>query len=133
MSWLRVCVNRETRFLTVIGVKWYEKAVFGSLVRFCLCKITFVSLFLTTNFYSPMKPRSALKCILVIGLAGLTFSGYLSYQELFATCNASCPIVKTPGSLLTLPACVYGFFMYLLVVIIASFGLKKQPAHHERK
>jgi hypothetical protein len=77
-----------------------------------------------------MKPRSALKCILVIGLAGLTFSGYLSYGELFATCNNSCPIVKTPGGLLTLPACIYGFFMYLLVVTIASLGLRRRHMHH---
>jgi hypothetical protein len=72
-----------------------------------------------------MPSRIALKIIFAIGLAGLAFSGYLSYNELFATCTVGCPIVQAPGPF-GLPACVYGFFMYLAVAMIAALGLRKK-------
>lgn len=70
-----------------------------------------------------MKSRLALKIILVIALGGAAFSGVLSYQELFQRGVAACPSPGAPGTLLGYPACVYGFFMYLLVVIISAVGL----------
>lgn len=70
-----------------------------------------------------MKSRLALKIILVIALGGAAFSGVLSYQELFQKGAAVCPSPRAPGTLLGYPACVYGFFMYLLVVIISAAGL----------
>ncbi len=78
-----------------------------------------------------MRPKTALKIILVIGLAGLTFSGYLSYWELFrGTCQnslVSCGTGAAPvATYLKYPACVYGFFMYLLVTIISILGLVKR-------
>ena len=72
-----------------------------------------------------MKKQTALKTILVIAIAGMLFSGYLSYVELglgqatwgAATCGATAAIN------FELPACVYGFVMYLVVFVIALLGL----------
>jgi len=72
-----------------------------------------------------MKKQTALKTIFWISIAGMLFSGYLSYMELFAgktacgaaTCGAAAAIN------LGLPACVYGFIMYTIVFIIALLGL----------
>ena len=67
--------------------------------------------------------KRALLLILVFGLAGLTFSGVLTYREVFAS-SASCPSPGAPGTILGFPACVYGFFMYLAIVITAVAGLR---------
>lgn len=56
------------------------------------------------------------KAILVIATLGLGFSGYLSSFKLFSdTCalGESCPFF------LGLPACYYGFVMYLFLTIFA--------------
>lgn len=61
--------------------------------------------------------------ILVLGVIGLLFSGYLSAVKLFTTgCafNESCPYF------LGYPACYYGFVMYLLIVWFAIRGLRKE-------
>jgi len=69
-----------------------------------------------------MKKDIALKTILVISVLGLLFSGYLSYAELIkGTCTiGGCSYV------LGFPACVYGFVMYLIVLIISILGLRKK-------
>ena len=67
--------------------------------------------------------RRALQAILILGLAGLAFSGSLTYREVFAHSAASCPSPGAPGTVLGYPACVYGFFMYLAIVVIAGVGL----------
>ena len=67
--------------------------------------------------------KRALQLILVFALAGLTFSGVLTYREVFASA-AKCPSPGAPGTILGYPACVYGFFMYLAIVIIAIVGLR---------
>lgn len=62
------------------------------------------------------KKRCLQKSLLIIGIAGLLFSGYLSVYELFFQ-----------GTEFTeLPSCVYGFVMYLWIVIVAWFGLSKK-------
>ncbi|MBW2963648.1 hypothetical protein KY306_02650 [Candidatus Woesearchaeota archaeon] len=65
----------------------------------------------------------ALKFILVISIAGVLFSGYLSYIELF---QKICPAVAgtCPPPMLGLPVCVYGLFMYILVLVFSLLGLK---------
>ena len=68
-----------------------------------------------------MKKQTALKAILGISIAGILFSGFLSYNELFVG-QASCGV--SSGINLGLPACVYGFIMYTIVFIIALLGLK---------
>ena len=67
--------------------------------------------------------KKTLQLVFLIALIGVLFSGTLTYQELFSGSVASCPAVGAPGTILGYPACVYGFFMYLLLVIISGLGL----------
>ena len=67
--------------------------------------------------------KRALQVILGISLFGVVFSGVLSYQEVFARSVVACPAPGAPGTVLGYPACVYGFFMYLLVATAAVAGL----------
>lgn len=67
--------------------------------------------------------RRALWLILIVSAAGLAFSGVLTYRELFGHSAAVCPSPGAPGTVLGYPACVYGFFMYLVVTAVAVVGL----------
>lgn len=67
-----------------------------------------------------MQKQTALKTILVISIAGMLFSGYLSYGELFGD---SCPVGGC-SALAGVPTCVYGFVMYFIVFVIGVLGLK---------
>ena len=69
-----------------------------------------------------MKKQTSLAIILIISIAGLLFSGYLSYSEIF---RKSCPLGGC-SNLLGFPVCVYGFIMYLLIFIISILGLKNK-------
>jgi len=74
-----------------------------------------------------MKSTLALKIVLGISVAGMLFSGYLSYTELFAGyCGASKLGMGSCANVLQIPACVYGFVMYLVVFIVSLLGLKKE-------
>lgn len=66
-----------------------------------------------------MKTKIALKSILIISIAGMLFSGYLSYTELI---KQSCAFGGC-SYLLGAPTCVYGFVMYTLVFVISLLGL----------
>ena len=69
-----------------------------------------------------MKKEIALKTILVISIAGILFSGFLSYSEMLKQC-----ILGTCNSkVFTIPSCVYGFVMYVVIFIISVLGLKKR-------
>jgi len=68
-----------------------------------------------------MKKSTALKTILIISIAGMLFSGYLSYTELF---RGTCAIGGGCSNIAGIPTCLYGFAMYLLVFIVAILGLK---------
>ncbi len=70
-----------------------------------------------------MHPKRALQIILAISLFGAAFSGVLTWQELFGTTAVSCPAPGAAGTVFGYPACVYGFFMYLLVAGTALWGL----------
>jgi uncharacterized membrane protein len=70
-----------------------------------------------------MTMKRALQLILVIGVVGAAFSGTLTYREFFGASAASCPALGTAGTVFGYPACVYGFFMYLIVVAVAIWGL----------
>jgi uncharacterized membrane protein len=70
-----------------------------------------------------IKQKTALKTILGISIAGMLFSGYLSYSELF---KGTCAIGGGCSMLAGLPTCVYGFVMYLIVFIIAILGLRSK-------
>ena len=81
-----------------------------------------------------MSVNRALWIILIIGIGGLLFSGYLSTIELFMTPETEsggivngviqpCPALAE-GTAFSLPACVYGFFMYLVIVIVSAMGIR---------
>ncbi|MBU3935400.1 hypothetical protein KJ909_01880 [Patescibacteria group bacterium] len=71
-----------------------------------------------------MNEVKALKTISVIAMAGVLFSGYLSYGELFkGSCDltgVSCGANNVGG----VPACVYGLVMYIIVLIVSVLGWK---------
>lgn len=70
--------------------------------------------------------KRALVVILVIATGGLAFSGYLSYRELFAAEPVGqCTPLGEPGGVLGAPPCIYGFFMYLAIVVISAIGLAR--------
>jgi len=74
-----------------------------------------------------MKSKTSLLTILIISIAGLLFSGYLSYTELFMNfCGSAQLGLGSCTKVFQIPACVFGFVMYLIVFIIAILGLKKQ-------
>jgi uncharacterized membrane protein len=70
-----------------------------------------------------MKKETALRTIFWISIAGMIFSGYLSYFELF---QGVCAISGGCSLILGIPTCVYGFIMYFAVFIISSLGLNKK-------
>ncbi len=67
--------------------------------------------------------KRALQIILGVSLFGVGFSGLLTYHELFGHAALSCPSPGAPGTVFGYPACVYGFFMYLIVAAVAAAGL----------
>ncbi len=69
-----------------------------------------------------MKKTTALKTILVISIAGMLFSGYLSYTELFRDTCAAGGCSNIGG----IPVCVYGLIMYVIVFLVALFGIKSK-------
>ena len=72
-----------------------------------------------------MKQKTALGIIFAIAIAGMLFSGYLSYGELIAkSCYATKLGMGACTQVFQLPACIYGFVMYTLVLIISILGLK---------
>jgi len=70
-----------------------------------------------------MTKKLALQIIFGVSLFGLLFSGYLSYGELFSKTLTACPAPGASGTVFGYPACVYGFFMYLMIVIISGWGI----------
>jgi uncharacterized membrane protein len=66
-----------------------------------------------------LEKTLALRIILGISIAGMLFSGYLSYTELFKKVCALGGCSLLGG----VPVCIYGFFMYLLVFVISLLGL----------
>lgn len=72
-----------------------------------------------------MSQRLALILVFIIAIAGVLFSGTLTYQELFGRAALTCPAPGAPGTILGYPACVYGFFMYVILAIISGIGVFK--------
>ena len=70
-----------------------------------------------------MEKQTALKILFGISIAGVLFSGYLSYGELF---QQSCAIGTCSTKVFTIPSCVYGFVMYLIGLIVSIIGLKSK-------
>src|SRR3989344_9193386 len=73
-----------------------------------------------------MRKNKTSVALLVLSIAGLLFSGYLSGVKLFtSTCafNEACPYF------LGYPACYFGFVMFLLLTLF-SFKLVADKAEH---
>ncbi len=70
-----------------------------------------------------MKKKTALLTIMCISIAGMLFSGYLSFFEVF---RKVCPVGGGCSNLLGLPVCVYGLCMYIAVFVISLLGLKSK-------
>jgi hypothetical protein len=74
-----------------------------------------------------MKKQTTLKTIFIISILGMLFSGYLSWGELIAkSCYASNLGLGACTSVAKIPACVYGFVMYLIVFTISILGLRSK-------
>jgi hypothetical protein len=73
-----------------------------------------------------MTMRTALRSVLAVSLAGVAFSGTLTYRELFSGLGGGCTVGGAPGTILGYPACVYGLFMYLVLVAISALGLRSE-------
>ena len=69
--------------------------------------------------------KRALQIVLILGLAGVVFSGTLSYRELTSHCSL-CSTLDKSGTLFGLPVCVYGLVMYALVTATAAWGLRSR-------
>jgi hypothetical protein len=79
-----------------------------------------------------MTAKSSLLLILAVSLFGVAFSGILSYKELFGAGAATCPAPGAPGTVFGYPACVYGFFVYLILAGLAAAGLGALAREHGR-
>lgn len=79
-----------------------------------------------------MTQKTALTIIFVIAICGVLFSGYLSFYELFVPAGCSEAVISCGEkitSIASLPACVYGLVMYMVVLVVsgvALFGKKKE-------
>lgn len=68
-----------------------------------------------------------MKIILGLSVADSLFSGYFSYNELFLGSYAvNFPIKCGSCEFVTLPACAYGFVMYVAVFVFLVCGLRKK-------
>lgn len=69
------------------------------------------------GLYQQQK-KGIMTTMLTFGILGTLFSASLSVYELF---------IQTPKPT-SLPACVYGFFLYVGVLIVSALGLKSYKA-----
>lgn len=75
-----------------------------------------------------MTPQKIMKIIFGISIVGVLFSGYLSYYELFVPAGCSEAVVScgpNPVNIASLPACVYGLIMYLVIFGLSLTGVIK--------
>ena len=66
--------------------------------------------------------RGVLWTVLAISLAGVAFSGLLTYRELTGIAT-SCPAAGAPGTILGYPPCVYGLGMYAVLATVSGWGI----------
>ncbi len=67
-----------------------------------------------------MKAEICLKIITGISIIGMIFSGIMSYLEVFTD---ACTLERC-NAIQGVPACVYGFIIYLIIFILSLMGLK---------
>jgi uncharacterized membrane protein len=73
-----------------------------------------------------MNAKPLLIIIFVIASVGMLFSGYLSYHSFFAK---TCVLSEGCTSFIGQPACIYGFIIYLALLVIACIMLFGVPHH----
>jgi hypothetical protein len=71
-----------------------------------------------------MTMKRALQVVLAISLVGVAFSGTLTYREVCGRGTGGCSDLGAPGTIFGYPTCLYGLVMYLVLVAVASFGLR---------
>lgn len=69
-----------------------------------------------------MTSKLSLQILVALGYLGMAFSGYLSYAEMYGSSAATCTAQGGSCDILGYPACIYGFFMFAAVAIIACAG-----------
>jgi hypothetical protein len=67
--------------------------------------------------------RRMMWIVLGISAVGVAFSGTLSYKELIGTAAVSCSAFGAAGTILGLPACVYGLAMYAILATVSGLAL----------
>lgn len=67
-----------------------------------------------------MDKQLILKIIFIVSLIGVLFSGYMTMGEMLL---GACPAGGC-NMLLGVPVCLYGFIMYLILLILSILGLK---------
>lgn len=79
-----------------------------------------------------MKRSTSYGLILFFSTLGVLLSGYLSYKKLFAAAGCSEGFLSQfvncgakPVYILNVPSCVYGFFMFATVAVLALIGFSK--------
>lgn len=75
-----------------------------------------------------MSIKRALQVVFALSLAGVAFSGTLTYREFFGASALSCPSPGAPGTILGYPACVYGLVMYVAIAVVSGLGLMSSRA-----
>jgi len=73
-----------------------------------------------------MKKQTALKTLFWVSLVGVLFSGYLSYTEIFQQVCALGSLGTCSTKVFTLPSCVYGLVMYIVILIFSIIGLRSK-------
>ena len=90
---------------------------------FALVCIFSAILYIKSNFYYiftiTMKKIVALRTVLIIAIAGMLFSGYLSFWEVIRN---ACPLGGC-STLWGIPTCIYGFTMYTIIFIVTLIAL----------
>lgn len=74
--------------------------------------------------------RRVLWIVFGVSLVGVAFSGTLSYRELSGQA-AGCPAVGEAGTIVGVPACVFGLVIYVLLALIAGFALMRTSPGNE--
>ncbi len=67
-----------------------------------------------------MENDKIIKIILALALAGALFSGYLTFSRLL---SGSCPLREPCPVVLGIPACVYGFAMFSIILLLGILGI----------
>jgi hypothetical protein len=66
--------------------------------------------------------RRMLWMVFGVSLAGCAFSGVVTYRDLVGRLT-TCPAIGAPGTILGVPACVFGLLMFAFLALVSGFAL----------